>query len=72
MLEARPSPDRKPPKPALGPPPVVYVKPVTKAGEVCYAIYGGAGDGRPLALAPTRALAMAFARARLLLPVDAH
>ena len=49
---------------------VAYVLPITDEGEVCYGIF--AADGTPLAVAPTRALAMAVIRKHDMRPVDAH
>jgi hypothetical protein len=47
-----------------------YVLPITDEGEVCYGIF--ASDGTPLAVAPTRALAMVVIRRHDMHPVDAH
>lgn len=49
---------------------VAYVLPIEDEGEVCYGIF--AADGTPLAVAPTRALAMAVIRKNDMRPVDAH
>ena len=47
-----------------------YVLPINDEGEVCYGIF--AADGTPLAVAPSRALAMAVIRKYDMRPVDAH
>ncbi len=47
-----------------------YVLPIEDEGEICYGIF--AADGTPLAVAPTRALAMAVIRKHEMRPVDAH
>ncbi len=47
-----------------------YVLPIRDEGEVCYGIF--AADGTPLAVAPSRAMAMAVIRRNDLRPVDAH
>lgn len=49
---------------------VAYVLPITDEGEVCYGIF--AADGTPLAVAPTRALAIAVIRKNDMRPADAH
>ena len=47
-----------------------YILPITDEDHVCYGIF--AADGTPLAVAPTRALAMAVIRKNDMRPVDAH
>ena len=47
-----------------------YVLPVEDGGTPCYGIFDA--DGTPLALAPTRALALALIRKNGLEPADAH
>ncbi len=47
-----------------------YVLPVEDEGTVCYGIFDA--DGTPLAIAPTRALALAVIRKNGLEPADAH
>jgi hypothetical protein len=47
-----------------------YVLPIEDDGEFCYGIF--ASDGMPLAVAATRALAMAVIRKNDLRPADAH
>jgi hypothetical protein len=47
-----------------------YVRPVSSEGKTIYAIHGA--DGRPLAAAPTRALAFVVIRQNDLDPADAH
>ncbi len=47
-----------------------YVLPIEDEGEHCYGIF--ASDGTPLAVAPTRALAMAVIRKNDMRPADAH
>lgn len=47
-----------------------YVLPIEDEGEVCYGIF--AADGTPLAVTPTRALAIAVIRKNQMQPADAH
>ena len=47
-----------------------YVKPWVQDGKTVYAIHGP--DGKPLGVAPTRALAFAAAVQHDLEPTDAH
>lgn len=47
-----------------------YILPITEEDHVCYGIF--AADGTPLAVAPTRAMAMAVIRQNDMRPVDAH
>ncbi len=49
---------------------VAYVLPIADEGLVCYGIF--AADGTPLAVAPTRALALAVIRKNDMRPADAH
>ena len=49
---------------------MAYVRPVGQDGEVDYGIF--AADGTPLAVAPTRALAIAIIRKYAMRPMDAH
>jgi hypothetical protein len=49
---------------------VAYILPISDEGEVCYGIF--AADGTPLAVAPTRDLAMAVIRKHDMRPADAH
>jgi hypothetical protein len=51
-------------------PNVAYIKAVVVDGQPMYAIHGG--DGSPLAVAPTRELALAAVRQNGMDPVDAH
>ncbi len=47
-----------------------YILPISDEREVTYGIF--AADGMPLAVAPTRALAIAVIRRNGMRPVDAH
>jgi hypothetical protein len=47
-----------------------YVLPIEDEDEHCYGIFDS--DGTPLAVAPTRALAMAVIRRNGMRPADAH
>lgn len=47
-----------------------YVLAIEDEGSVCYGIFDA--DGTPLAVAPTRALALAVIRRNGLEPADAH
>lgn len=47
-----------------------YILPISEKNHRCYGIF--AADGTPLAVAPTRALAMAVIRSNAMHPVDAH
>lgn len=55
---------------ALQDPNVAYVKPVEIDGQQAYAVH--AGDGTPLAVAPSRAMAFALIRQNELEPADIH
>ena len=50
--------------------PVAYIKPVTDEGLTAYAVF--AADGQPLAVAPSRDIAIVVIRQNGLVPVDAH